>query len=173
MYPIAPYKDVMPETKVLVLPSDYLTPGHGACVEYVGGVGSTDRQSIAQAKQYLGFFWKITGVWICLGGIFNPLGFGKDNMAEMKQKEIKNGRLAMLSILGFLAQVRTFLWVQWIPISFAYVSSTKDHGGIPYAPGSRLAELLPCSKATCLRMMSTMLTSIELALPLDHFACLP
>eukprot|EP00884_Botryococcus_braunii_P004042 jgi/Botrbrau1/13639/Bobra.0373s0013.1 len=41
------------------------------------------------------------------GGIFNPLGFGKDNPAEWKLKEIKNGRLAMLACAGFFAQAKT------------------------------------------------------------------
>ena len=38
------------------------------------------------------------------GGVFNPMGMGKDNMMEMQTKEIKNGRLAMVAFLGFVAQ---------------------------------------------------------------------
>jgi light-harvesting complex I chlorophyll a/b binding protein 3 len=40
------------------------------------------------------------------GPIFNPLGFGKDDKSlnELKLKEIKNGRLAMLAILGYFIQ---------------------------------------------------------------------
>lgn len=40
------------------------------------------------------------------GPIFNFLGFGKDekSMKELKLKEIKNGRLAMLAILGYFIQ---------------------------------------------------------------------
>ncbi|KAA0848005.1 hypothetical protein EYC93_28420, partial [Enterobacter hormaechei] len=41
------------------------------------------------------------------GPLFNPLGFGKDekSMKELKLKEVKNGRLAMLAILGYFIQV--------------------------------------------------------------------
>ncbi|PSC72652.1 light harvesting complex A [Micractinium conductrix] len=35
---------------------------------------------------------------------FDPLSFTKGNYAELKQKEIKNGRLAMVAFLGILAQ---------------------------------------------------------------------
>lgn len=40
------------------------------------------------------------------GPLFNPLGFGKDekSIKELKLKEVKNGRLAMLAILGFFIQ---------------------------------------------------------------------
>jgi light-harvesting complex I chlorophyll a/b binding protein 3 len=40
------------------------------------------------------------------GPLFNPLGFGKDekSMNELKLKEVKNGRLAMLAIVGYFIQ---------------------------------------------------------------------
>eukprot|EP00241_Pyramimonas_parkeae_P010768 CAMPEP_0114225168 /NCGR_PEP_ID=MMETSP0058-20121206/514_1 /TAXON_ID=36894 /ORGANISM="Pyramimonas parkeae, CCMP726" /LENGTH=228 /DNA_ID=CAMNT_0001335727 /DNA_START=124 /DNA_END=810 /DNA_ORIENTATION=+ len=43
------------------------------------------------------------------GGAFDPMGMSKDpnNFAKMKAKEIANGRLAMLAMLGFYAQTST------------------------------------------------------------------
>merc|ERR1719183_1899442 len=38
------------------------------------------------------------------GGIFDPLGLSTVKIDELKEKEIKNGRLAMIAFVGFIAQ---------------------------------------------------------------------
>ena len=38
------------------------------------------------------------------GGIFDPLGLSKNNLRVMQERELANGRLAMLSVLGFFGQ---------------------------------------------------------------------
>jgi len=40
------------------------------------------------------------------GGPFDPLGFSKGNFAELKTKELKNGRLAMIAFMAFVIQAQ-------------------------------------------------------------------
>ncbi|KAL4445808.1 hypothetical protein ABPG77_009007 [Micractinium sp. CCAP 211/92] len=65
--------------------------------------------SQAEPGSFLGFesAFKGTGVSGYPGGPFNPLGLGnssKESMDDFKWREIRNGRLAMVAFLGFLAQ---------------------------------------------------------------------
>ena len=50
------------------------------------------------------------------GGLFDPLGMSKDETKyqEYKQKEIKNGRLAMVAFVGELIYSLRDSEIQWV-----------------------------------------------------------
>jgi hypothetical protein len=62
--------------------------------------------SQGEPGSFLGFESQFSGTGVSgyPGGAFDPMGMSKGNLPELKQKEIKNARLAMVAFLGFVAQ---------------------------------------------------------------------
>lgn len=77
-------------------------PGPESVGDGAMGLRTVGDEHMSNSGEAVTSLWSSAGF---AGGIFNPLGFGKDNIAEWKLKEIKNARLAMLACAGFFAQV--------------------------------------------------------------------
>lgn len=80
------------------------------------------------------------------GGAFDPLNFAKGDINTLKLKEIKNGRLAMMACLGFVAQV----WIGWHCVMGGGLSclalpcaACGGHMGGPHCPAAVVRAAAP------------------------------
>jgi light-harvesting complex I chlorophyll a/b binding protein 1 len=69
------------------------------------------------------------------GGAFDPMGMSKGNLAELKLKEIKNGRLAMVAFLGFVGQYQAN--------GKSPIEALSAHLSSPWAENFAMSKALP------------------------------
>jgi len=81
------------------------------------------------------------------GGAFDPFGFAKGDFEGLKNKEIKNGRLAMISVLGYFMQGAVChegpieSWKHHLADPFGYNVATSNNIAVPYLhPGADFSE---------------------------------
>eukprot|EP00471_Norrisiella_sphaerica_P013232 CAMPEP_0184503178 /NCGR_PEP_ID=MMETSP0113_2-20130426/51736_1 /TAXON_ID=91329 /ORGANISM="Norrisiella sphaerica, Strain BC52" /LENGTH=269 /DNA_ID=CAMNT_0026892627 /DNA_START=594 /DNA_END=1403 /DNA_ORIENTATION=+ len=88
-------------------PIDYLGNPNWVHASSIGAIFFVQFFLMASAEVYRGYYESEEGAkGMYPGGAFDPLNFAKDpaKFQDLKIKEIKNGRLAMMAMLGFYAQ---------------------------------------------------------------------